>query len=179
MDTKLTRLSDGKLDITVYRKKTHTDMYLYFESHHPTHVKKGTVRCLYYRPRNIMLRDKSLKEEEGHLMRTFIRNSYPRAFVHSAAVPHIPREPSDDSDDSDGKEASMKRPPVAFLPYVAGVSEKIRKCVRTSTSERCSRLDPLYETCSLNPSRSRSNQTTCMRYRAPTARCTLGKLNAG
>ena len=28
LDTKLTRLADGKLDITVCRKKTHTDRYL-------------------------------------------------------------------------------------------------------------------------------------------------------
>ena len=35
LDTKVTRLADGKLDITVYRKKTHTDRYLHFDSHHP------------------------------------------------------------------------------------------------------------------------------------------------
>ena len=120
-------MADGKLDITVYRKKTHTDRYLHFESHHPTHVKRGTVRCLYDRARNITQRDKSLKEEENHLMKTFIGNGYPQAFVRSAAVPRPRREPSIDSDDSDDEETSKKKPPVAFLPYVAGVSERIRK----------------------------------------------------
>ena len=46
LDTKVTRLADGKLDITVYRKKTHTDRYLHFDSHHPRHVKRGTVSYL-------------------------------------------------------------------------------------------------------------------------------------
>ena len=32
---------DGELDITVYRKQTHTDRYLYY---HLTHVKRGTIR---------------------------------------------------------------------------------------------------------------------------------------
>ena len=49
LDTRVTRLTNAKLDITVYRKRTHTDWYLHFESHHPTHVKRGTVRCLYDR----------------------------------------------------------------------------------------------------------------------------------
>ena len=60
-------------------------------------------------------------------MKTFIGNGYPQAFVRSAAVPRPPREPSIDSDDSDDEETSKKKPPVAFLPYVAGVSERIRK----------------------------------------------------
>ena len=105
-------------------KKTHTDRYLHFESHHPTHVKRGAVRCLYDRARNITQRDESLKEEESHLMKTFIGNGYPRAFVRSAAAPRTPREPSDD-DDND-----TEKPPTAFLPYVAGVSERIRKVCR-------------------------------------------------
>ena len=57
-------------------------------------------------------------------MKTFIGNGYPRAFVHSAAAPRTPREPSDD-DDND-----TEKPPIAFLPYVAGVSERIRKVCR-------------------------------------------------
>ena len=81
LDTRVTRLANGKLDITVYRKKTHTDRYLHFELHHPIHVKKGMVRCLYDRTRNLTQRDESLKEEESHLMKTFIENGYPRAFV--------------------------------------------------------------------------------------------------
>ena len=35
--------------------------------------------------------------------------------------------PSIDSDDSDDDETSKRKPPVAFLPYVPGVSERIRK----------------------------------------------------
>ena len=49
-------------------------------------------------------------------MKTFIGNGYPRAFVRSASKQRAPREP-------DGNET--ERPPMAYLPYVAGVSERI------------------------------------------------------
>ena len=51
LDTLLRRREDGSLDVSVYRKPTHTDQYLHFESHHPTHVKRRVVRCLHDRAR--------------------------------------------------------------------------------------------------------------------------------
>ena len=59
---RVTRLADGKLDITVYCKKTHTDRYLHFNSHHPRHVKRGTMSCLYSRTRSITQREESLQQ---------------------------------------------------------------------------------------------------------------------
>ena len=49
LDTLFQRKRDGALDITVYRKPTYTDRYLDFWSHHPPHVKRGLVRCLFDR----------------------------------------------------------------------------------------------------------------------------------
>ena len=40
LDTLLTRSTNGALEISVYRKPTHTDRYLNFNSHHPTHSKE-------------------------------------------------------------------------------------------------------------------------------------------
>ena len=48
-DTCLQRHSDATLVTSVYRKPTHTDRYLQYNSHHPTHVKRGVVRCLFER----------------------------------------------------------------------------------------------------------------------------------
>ena len=50
----LRRRKDGSQDVSVYRKPMHTDCYLHFESHHPTHVKRGVVRCLHDRARGII-----------------------------------------------------------------------------------------------------------------------------
>ena len=53
LDTNLTRKEDGTLDITGYRKPTHTNRYLHFQSHHPMHVKRGLARYLYNRARGM------------------------------------------------------------------------------------------------------------------------------
>ena len=53
-------------------------------------------------------------------MKTFIGNGYPRAFVKAASIPK-PRRTDDDD------ETNEEKSPTAFLPYVAGVSERIRR----------------------------------------------------
>ena len=87
LDTLLQRRDDGSLDVTVYRKPPHTDRYLDFQSHHPSHVKRGLVRCLYDRARSITTRQDNLKKEECHLAKVLKQNGYPSSFIRSSSVP--------------------------------------------------------------------------------------------
>ena len=88
----LTRYSGGErmADVFVYRKPTHMDRYLHFESHHPTHVKRGVVKCLHDhdRSRGIINTQDNLQKEVDHLARVLKQNGYPANFIPNANSRH-------------------------------------------------------------------------------------------
>ena len=49
LDILLTRTDDGTINTQVYRKKTHTDQILNFNSNHPTQHKISCIRSLFNR----------------------------------------------------------------------------------------------------------------------------------
>ena len=77
LDAKFTRKEDGSVKSTVYRKKTHTDQYLNFASHHPKHQKLGVVRTLMHRCETITSEEGDKKEEVEHLREALRVCGYP------------------------------------------------------------------------------------------------------
>ena len=99
LDKLLRRREDGSLDVSIYRKPTYR--YLHFESHHPTHIKRGVVRCLHDRAREISTQEK-LQKEVGHLARALKQNGYPANFIRNASAP--PMQETVDTSSCDEKE---------------------------------------------------------------------------
>ena len=90
LDTRVTRKVEGNCDITVYHNPTHMDRYLHFTSHHPTHIKKGLVRCFYNHTRSITKETTNLKTVNAHLAGALQCNGYPAAFVKAASIEMTP-----------------------------------------------------------------------------------------
>ena len=125
LNTLLRRRRDGSLDVSVYRKPTHTDRYLHFESHHPTHVKRGVVRCLHDRARGVISTQDNLQKEVDHLARVLKQNGYPANFICNASAP-----PTQETADVSSPEEEQEKGPLVVIPYVAGMSEDIRRVCR-------------------------------------------------
>ena len=81
LDTSVSRDSNGLLTTTVYRKPTHTDQYLAYDSHHPQSVKRGIVKCLYDRAKHLTSKPSAISEEKKHLSSVLVSNGYPSPFV--------------------------------------------------------------------------------------------------
>ena len=91
--------------------------YFDFHSHHPSHIKRGLVRCLYDRARSIITGQDDLQKEECHLAKVLRQNGYPNTFICT-------------KQSMEAMETTLwqegRRPPLVVLPYTEGVSETIR-----------------------------------------------------
>ena len=65
------------LSSTVYRKPTHTDLYLQWDSHHTLPSKYSVIGTLLHRAKTICSNPKMLKQEEDHLYRALTKCKYP------------------------------------------------------------------------------------------------------
>ena len=77
LDTAVLREPDGRLTTSVYRKPTHTDQYLAYDSHHPQSVKRGIVKCLYERAKRLVTKPSVISEEKKYLSSVLVSNGYP------------------------------------------------------------------------------------------------------
>ena len=180
LDTSLTWRKDGTLNVTVFRKQTHTDRYLHFNSHHPASAKRAAIRSLFNWARNITLWKEDLRKEE-HLTAAFRQNGYPLSFIcatsTSMQIPSTsPEEPDEEPDDEESQEEEKQ--PLAVTPYVSGVSEQIRKpcekynfkVIFKSFPTLCSLLTKVKD-----PSPRRNWQVWSTRFFSNVVRCMLGK----
>ena len=119
LDTSVYREPDGRLTTGVFRKPTHTDQYLEYDSQHPQSVKRGIVKCLYDRAKPLVTKPSVIVGEKKHLSSVLVSNGYPSFFVQKIIKARTTprREPV----------AEFKS--TAVLPYVQGVSESLRRCL--------------------------------------------------
>ena len=69
LDTIVKPEVDGSLSITVYRKPTHTDQYLQWDSHHHLSAKFSVIQTLSHRASTVCSNPELLQKEKDHLRR--------------------------------------------------------------------------------------------------------------
>ena len=106
---------------SVFRKKTHTDWYLHYDSNHPTRVKRGIIQCLRHRAEKVC--DGSTQWPEiRHLRQVFKANDYPHAVMKKNL--RVRPTPANSS------QTNQPAPKLLLLPYIPGLSEKIEGVCR-------------------------------------------------
>ncbi|KAI8493425.1 hypothetical protein Bbelb_288220 [Branchiostoma belcheri] len=122
LDTKTIVEEDGNLRFEVYRKPTHTDQYLAFDSHHPLEHKLAVIKTLFHRADNIITSDQAKTDEHRHLRGALAKCGYQNWTFNKAL------KPSDQSKKTQKcKPLTNKNKANITIPYVQGVSEKLRR----------------------------------------------------
>jgi hypothetical protein len=80
LDTMTTRDHTNTIQVSVYRKPTHTNKYLDFNSHHPTTHKRSVINSLLNRADIIPTSTSGKRKEHKHVFKVLIDNGYPKQF---------------------------------------------------------------------------------------------------
>ena len=78
LDTIVRPEADGTLSITVYRKPTHTDQYLQWDSHHHLSAKFSVINTLSHRASTVCSKPGLLQQEKDHLRKALTKCKYPK-----------------------------------------------------------------------------------------------------
>ena len=128
LDTEVTRHLDGSLTTKVHRKKTNTDKYLDFCSHHPLAHKLAVVRTLLTRADRLCSSTQDCVQEKSRVATALERNGYPRRLL-TWTKPF----------NKETREEDEEPKAVVVLPYVRGVSEGIRRALKKVNIKTCFR----------------------------------------
>ena len=77
-DTIVKPAVDGTLSMTVYRKPTHTDQYLQWDSHHHLSAKFSVIQTLSHRDSTVCSNPELLQKGKEHLRKALTNCKYPR-----------------------------------------------------------------------------------------------------
>ncbi len=120
LDTKVTVKNDGSTKIQVYRKPTHTDQYLNWDSNHPLEHKRSVIRTLMGRADQVVSEEQDKEEEKEHVKKVLKCNGYKNWAMK------IPSK-KETKKDLNVTQKERKHTSSVGIPYIQGLSEQLQR----------------------------------------------------
>ncbi len=132
--------NDGSIRTKVFRKKTHTDQNLNFNSNHPLEHKRGVARTLLHHATIVVNDPVELQKEKDHIRNALHLNGYPDWVIDQGDHSTPTNTPLDNTSIIHGNEdndhislhppqtvSHKKRKFPVVIPYIKGVSEELKR----------------------------------------------------
>ena len=116
----------------MYRKPTHTDLYLQWDGNHTVSSKCSVVGSLHHRAQTICSSPELLQQDEEHLKQALTRCKYP-AWALNKVKNKTKATAIKDSRVTKNSGNSIQKPHMV-IPYYKGMSENIKK---TCSKQEC------------------------------------------
>ena len=130
LDVEVMHTVDGSLSTKVYRKRTHTDKYLDFASHHTLRQKCALARTLLLQAQRLCRSSSDISAEEQHVTTALERNGYPRPVIQWSR-PRLPScHPPVDRSTTDPAATVV-------IPYISSASEAVRRILSPINIRTC------------------------------------------
>ena len=134
LDTIVKRETDGKLSTTVYRKPTHTDQYLQWDSHHHLSAKYSVISTLTHRTKTVCSNPELLQKEMEHLRKALTNCKYPK-WALAKVEKRLTRSSSEINDGANSQGTAGVQPTTnevktkghIVIQYTHGICESIKK----------------------------------------------------
>ena len=121
---------DGSLSISVYRKPTHTDQYLQWDSHHHLSAKFSVIQTLSHRASTVCSNPELLQKEKDHLRKALTKCRYPK-WALDKVEKRLNRSSwqVNDGDTNNAQSANheVQNKGHIVIPYTQGLCESIKK----------------------------------------------------
>ena len=125
LDVLIIPREDGSVETTVYRKPTHTDLYLQWDSSHTLTSKYGVVGTLLHRAQQICSSPELLQQENKHLHQALKNCKFPEWALNKAKLSSKDKKKRTMGTNTSNNNQSPK--PYMVVPYHKGVSESLKK----------------------------------------------------
>ena len=117
---------EGNLKTTVYRKPTHTDLYLQWDSNYQVSSKYSVIGSLQYRAKSICSDKELLRSEVHHLEETLKKCKYPTWALNKAKMKIKTAANRNNNRNNNNTNNNIQRPHIV-IPYYQGTSESMKK----------------------------------------------------
>ena len=124
LDTLIQKQPDNSLSTSVYRKPTHTDLYLQWNSHHHLSAKYSVINTLRHRAKTVCSNHHLLEEEEKHLNRAFSNCRYPVWALNRARIN------SNRNKKKNTRMQTISKKPYIVVPHMKGLKETCKNICR-------------------------------------------------
>ena len=118
---------DGSLTTSVFRKPTHTDLYMKWDSHHAISSKYSVIGTLHHRANTICSSPELLQHEEHYLKRVLTKCKYPAWALNMVKIKMKTLAQKNKQKNKSCNIGHQQQPnPYMVVPYYKGLSENLK-----------------------------------------------------